>query len=207
MNIFSHIQANLMKSLMISFDRVSFRPVLPPPGSWSSRRAIPATAISRQMPPWFWPRTRGRSRAICRPARQSPCAGLGVYRGHCRRAWLHQSLAPRPRCSRRVVAEVVQSPSSTSARSALGQARKVNVEYVSANPQGTCMWVIAGGAVFGDALATFCLCGARVTRNTTSTMPAPRSMCSARLCVPCGIARRWATRSERSPRACIRAII
>ncbi len=105
----------------------------------------------------------------------------------------------RPRCSKRVVAEVVAEPVSTSAaRLSVQPARSMWNTF-----RQTRQWPMhvghCRGAVFGDALANLlAFAGHESPGNTTSTMPAPRSMCSP-VCVP-AVSRGAGRRDRSDPR-------
>ena len=82
-------------------------------------------------------------------------AGPGFVNFHLRETWLHD-----------VLADVVTSGVDGYARPDLGQGRKVNIEFVSANPNGPLHAGHGRGAAFGDSLARILArCGFDVTRE------------------------------------------
>ncbi len=92
-------------------------------------------------------------------------------------------------------------------RSVLGAGKRVNVEYVSANPTGPMHVGHCRGAVVGDALANLLpLPASMSSRSTTSTTLARRSTCW-RGRSSCVIAKLWVRRSERFRQDFIRATI
>ena len=82
-------------------------------------------------------------------------AGPGFVNFHLRETWLHD-----------VLVDVVAGGEHGFARPDLGQGKKVNVEFVSANPNGPLHAGHGRGAAFGDALARILeRCGYDVTRE------------------------------------------
>ncbi|MGH9085247.1 MAG: arginine--tRNA ligase, partial [Acidimicrobiales bacterium] len=82
-------------------------------------------------------------------------AGPGFVNLHLRETWLHD-----------VLTEVVGAGEDGYARSELGTGTKVNVEFVSANPNGPLHAGHGRGAAFGDSLArVMTRCGYDVTRE------------------------------------------
>ena len=110
-------------------------------------------AIWPPTPPWCWPsrpaRTRARSpRRIAAALKADPDVGIG-RRG---RARLRQSEA-RPTATGTPQLAAILDAGTDFGRSTIGAGRKVNVEYVSANPTGPMHVGHCRGAVVGDALA------------------------------------------------------
>ena len=118
----------------------------------SSRRATPATATSPPTPPWCSPNQPARTRA--RSPRRSPpslrtdkdvvnvdVAGPGFVNLKLSDAYWQAHLA------------AVLSAAPNYGRSTVGAGKKINVEYVSANPTGPMHVGHCRGAVVGDALA------------------------------------------------------
>ena len=160
---------------------------------------MPRTATSRPTPPWCWPRPRRQEAARHRraaagaPARPIPTWSMARSPGRA------SSTSSLPIPSGASGCATAWSRASPTAIRRWAAARKVNVEYVSANPTGPLHVAHARGAVVGDALANLLLKAAMPSpRNTTSTMPARRSTSSASR-PTCAIARRWAQRSATIP--------
>ena len=107
----------------------------------SSRRAIRATATSRPTPRWCSPSRRGRTRVpwprLLQPKLEQPCGHVTV--GGNRGTGLHQH-PPRP--DRVPGTDELATRSSSRGRRSMaaptaGAGKRVNVEYVSANPDRT----------------------------------------------------------------------
>ena len=123
-------------------------------------------AISRPMPRWCWPSRPARTRARWprqiaaalkrRPGRRSGRRGRpGFVNLQARRRLLAGRIWPR---------SSTPAPITAARRSA--PARKVNVEYVSANPTGPMHVGHCRGAVVGDALANLlAFAGYEVTKE------------------------------------------
>jgi len=126
-------------------------------GDWSSNLALATSKQAGTNPRELATRLLSRLEQQ-RPAHVSrmELAGPGFINFHLDASWLHDVL-------RAVVADGVDKYG----RNQLGAGRRINVEFVSANPTGPLHAGHGRGAVYGDALASLLeWCGYEVTRET-----------------------------------------
>ena len=183
MNIFADVNARITTAARSACSRRTVlrcaRPVAPRRGRAAARCHPRRSRHQRRA--WCWPRPpKMNPRDIAERLARS-CAG----RSRCRRGRGGRARASSiSRSSRLLARRWCRDPRARArdyGRLDARRRQKVNVEYVSANPTGPMHVGHCRGAVFGDALANLlAFAGYDVTPNTTSTMPARRSMCSAR---------------------------
>jgi arginyl-tRNA synthetase len=132
------------------------RPARREHGDWSSNVALASAKKAGRNP-------RELAQAIADHLNHEPpphvlkvdIAGPGFVNFHLAHTWLHD-----------VLRDVVQQGADRFGRPDLGAGRRVNIEFISANPTGPVHAGHARNAVFGDALARlFERCGYEVTRE------------------------------------------
>jgi arginyl-tRNA synthetase len=132
------------------------RPARREHGDWSSNVALATSKASGRKPRDVAGDLVERLNAAP-PAHveRAEVAGPGFVNLHLRESWLHD-----------VLTEVVRSGEADHARLDLGHGTKVNIEFVSANPNGPLHAGHGRGAAFGDSLARIMArCGYDVTRE------------------------------------------
>jgi arginyl-tRNA synthetase len=132
------------------------RPARREHGDWSSNVALAASKAAGRKPRDLAQELADHLTAAPPPHVESvEVAGPGFVNFRLRPTWLHD-----------VLRDVVEQGTDTFARPDLGHGRKVNVEFVSANPTGPVHAGHARGATYGDALARLLVrCGHDVHRE------------------------------------------
>ena len=119
------------------------RPARREHGDWSTNVALAVSKAAGRKPRELAQELADRLTASPPPHVESvEIAGPGFVNFRLRPTWLHD-----------VLREVVEQGTDAFARPDLGHGRKVNVEFVSANPTGPVHAGHARGATYGDALA------------------------------------------------------
>jgi arginyl-tRNA synthetase len=112
-------------------------------GDWSSNVAMATAKPAGRVPRELAADLVERLQATPPPhVEQVEIAGPGFVNFHLRETWLHD-----------VLVDVIQGGEEGYARLAIGEGKRVNVEFVSANPNGPLHAGHGRGAAFGDSLA------------------------------------------------------
>jgi arginyl-tRNA synthetase len=125
-------------------------------GDWSSNVALATAKAAGRVPRDLAGELVERLNAAPPPhVDRAEIAGPGFVNFHLRETWLHD-----------VLGDVIAGGEADFARLDLGGGTKVNVEFVSANPNGPLHAGHGRGAAFGDSLArVLARCGYEVTRE------------------------------------------